>query len=121
MVVTTDMLLAPRRQRPGMLLSILQFTGSPTTKDYPARNINCAEAEKLLYAHWNVLSNRYSTLARRISFQNQPSDHCACCLGVKVKTVMGLPGGAVVKNPPANAGDRGSSPGPGRSHMPQNS
>ena len=27
-------------------------------------------------------------------------------------------GGAVVKNPPANAGDMGSSPGPGRSHMP---
>ena len=32
---------------------------------------------------------------------------------------MGFPGGAVVKNPPANAGDTGSSPGLGRSHMPQ--
>ena len=31
-----------------------------------------------------------------------------------------FPGGAVVKNPPANAGDTGSSPGPGRSHMPRN-
>ena len=31
----------------------------------------------------------------------------------------GLHGGAVVKNPPANAGDMGLSPGPGRSHMPQ--
>ena len=31
---------------------------------------------------------------------------------------VGFPGGAVVKNPPANAGDMGSSPGPGRSHMP---
>ena len=30
----------------------------------------------------------------------------------------GFPGGAVVKNRPANAGDTGSSPGPGRSHMP---
>ena len=29
-----------------------------------------------------------------------------------------FPGGTVVKNPPANAGDTGSSPGPGRSHMP---
>ena len=29
----------------------------------------------------------------------------------------GFPGGAMVKNPPANAGDRGLSPGPGRSHM----
>ena len=32
---------------------------------------------------------------------------------------LGFPGGAVVKNPPANAGDTGSSPGPGRPHMPQ--
>ena len=31
----------------------------------------------------------------------------------------GFPGGAVVKNPPANAGDTGSSPGPGRSHVPR--
>ena len=30
-----------------------------------------------------------------------------------------FPGGAVVGNPPANAGDMGSSPGPGRSHMPR--
>ena len=30
-----------------------------------------------------------------------------------------FPGGTVVNNPPANAGDTGSSPGPGRSHMPQ--
>ena len=28
-----------------------------------------------------------------------------------------FPGGAVVKNPPANAGDTGLIPGPGRSHM----
>ena len=33
----------------------------------------------------------------------------------------GFPGGAVVKNPPANAGDMGSSPGQGRSHMPRSS
>ena len=29
-----------------------------------------------------------------------------------------FPGGAVVKNTPANAGDMGFSPGPERSHMP---
>ena len=29
-----------------------------------------------------------------------------------------FPGGAVVKNLPANAGDTGLIPGPGRSHMP---
>ena len=31
---------------------------------------------------------------------------------------QGFPGGAVVENLPANAGDRGSSPGLGGSHMP---
>ena len=30
-----------------------------------------------------------------------------------------FPGGTVVKNLPANAGDTGSSPGPGRYHMPR--
>ena len=30
-----------------------------------------------------------------------------------------FPGGSVVKNPPANAGDTGSIPGLGRSHMPR--
>ena len=29
----------------------------------------------------------------------------------------GFPGGSAVKNPPANAGDMGLFPGPGRSHM----
>ena len=33
--------------------------------------------------------------------------------------VRGFPGGAVVENLPANAGDTGSSPCLGRSHMPQ--
>ena len=37
-----------------------------------------------------------------------------------IKAMTGdFPGVAVVKNPPANAGDTGSSPGPGRSHMPR--
>ena len=39
---------------------------------------------------------------------------------IKKKESWDFPGGAVVKNPPANAGDTGSSPGPGRSHMPWN-
>ena len=32
--------------------------------------------------------------------------------------LQGFPGGAVVENLPANAGDMGSSPGLGRSHVP---
>ena len=40
------------------------------------------------------------------------------CSSVK-KQLEGFPGGTVVKNPPANVGDTGLSPGPGRSHMPR--
>ena len=32
---------------------------------------------------------------------------------------LGFHGGAVVNNPPAKAGDTGSIPGPGRSHVPR--
>ena len=36
------------------------------------------------------------------------------------KNMIGdFPGGTMVKNPPANAGDVGSIPGLGRSHMPR--
>ena len=34
-------------------------------------------------------------------------------------SMEGFPGGAMVKSLPANAGDMGSSPGPGRSDMPR--
>ena len=35
------------------------------------------------------------------------------------ESFQGFPGGAAVKNLPANAGDTGSGPGPGRSHVPR--
>ena len=48
--------------------------------------------------------------------------------GLKERSETGIdetwgdfPGGAAVKNPPASTGDTGSSPGPGRSHMPRSS
>ena len=37
---------------------------------------------------------------------------------LRIRLPGGFPGGAVVENLPANAGDTGSSPGLGRSHMP---
>ena len=42
------------------------------------------------------------------------SDHNSMKLKINHRD---FPGGAVVKNPPANAGDLGSIPSPGRSHM----
>ena len=48
---------------------------------------------------------------------------CFCNLitkqSAKLLCCWDFPGGAVVKNPPANSGDRGSNPGPGISHMPR--
>ena len=38
-------------------------------------------------------------------------------LSHKKYELWGFPDGTVVKNPPANAGNMGSCPGPGRSHM----
>ena len=35
----------------------------------------------------------------------------------KYKKTQDFPGGSVVKNPPANVGDTGLIPGPGRFHM----
>ena len=39
--------------------------------------------------------------------------------GLEVTEPEDFPGGPVVKNLPCNAGDMGSIPGPGRSHMMQ--
>ena len=47
------------------------------------------------------------------------SEECKDGLIFKNQSVWGFPGGTVVENLPANAGDTGSSPGLGRSHMPQ--
>ena len=49
---------------------------------------------------------------------NQTNILCQSINTIKNKT-SGFPGGAVVKNPPVNAGDTGSVPGPGRSHVPR--
>ena len=38
---------------------------------------------------------------------------------IKTRNFLGFPGGAVVENLPANAGNTGSSPGLGRPHMPR--
>ena len=40
-------------------------------------------------------------------------------LGLQSKIIWGVPGGSVVKNSPANAGDRGSILDAGRSNMSQ--
>ena len=55
-----------------------------------------------------------NTLFNKVRGENEK-----CVFYFYLKTEWGFPGGAVVKNLPANAGDTGSSPGLGRSHMPR--
>ena len=50
---------------------------------------------------------------------NFPATGHLLVLVVLKQQQRGFPGGAVVENLPANAGDTGSSPGLGRSHMPR--
>jgi len=38
--------------------------------------------------------------------------------GIIKSSIKDFPGGSVVRNPPAKAGDNGSIPGPGRFHKP---
>ena len=67
-----------------------------------------------------------SKTAMHICWPQPNHDHINVIFQIKIPLCfffkvlyVGFPGGAVVKNPPANAGDTGSSPGPGRSHMPR--
>ena len=53
--------------------------------------------------------------------QSQQPSKTQTYLLPKISLLLGFPGGAVVENLPANAGDTGSSPGLGRSHMPRSS
>ena len=58
---------------------------------------------------------------RFLNYTDQLTGFGICKLLLCIKTRMyrwGFPGGTVVENLPANAGDTGSSPGLGGSHMP---
>ena len=58
------------------------------------------------------LTKLKSQFYEKINTSEKPLDKLT-----KKCVIPGFPGGAVVKNPPANSGDMGSSPGLGRSHM----
>ena len=75
-------------------------------------------AEKSTYCnspttHFHSFSLAISFLLLRSSNRNMKPR------GLSKPQVGGFPGGAVVENLPANAGDTGSSPDLGRSHMPR--
>ena len=59
---------------------------------------------------FSILFTDYILIFLSSNFSNSDVKNWAC---------GGFPGGAVVENLPADAGDTGSSPGLGRSHMPR--
>ena len=69
-------------------------------------------------SHCSGFSLLWRTGSRRMGFSSCGSGKSWDSL-FKFTLAMGFPGGAVVKNPPANARDTGSSPGPRRPHMPR--
>ena len=64
-----------------------------------------------------ILANQIQQYIKRIKHHDQVGFIPGCKDGSKSAN-RGFPGGAVVESLPANAGDTGSSPGLGRSHMP---
>ena len=65
---------------------------------------------------YNALNKAWNVNRRESGRKNLPQWHSK---PNQNHLVLDFPGGAVVKNSPANAGDTGSSPGPERSHMPR--
>ena len=70
--------------------------------------------EKTSYRLEKIFSNHICTKGLRTRIYKELSK-----FNSKKTNNRGFPGCAVVKNPPANAGDTGSSPGRGRSHIPR--
>ena len=87
----------------------------------------CGEKEILVHCWWEyeliqTLWEKVQILLKKLKIE-LPYNPAIPLLGLYTKEIKilkrGFPGGAVVENLPANAGDTGSSPGLGRSHVPR--
>ena len=65
--------------------------------------------------YWGKKRNK----ASKTVWKTTDSDRCLNLIFNYLKVNEDFPGGPAVKNPPANAGDMGSIPGPGRFYMAQ--
>ena len=63
-------------------------------------------------SYWQASGENGQPLQQTVEDRGMSSDS-------ENESTLGFPGGAVVEGLPANAGDTGSSPGLGRSHMPR--
>ena len=78
-------------------------------------------AEPDLHCHHGTLpySTASSDLSHACTFRKDNEENMTSGgFSLEVPQHLSFPGGSVVKNSPANARDKGSIPGPGRSHLP---
>ena len=64
-----------------------------------------------------MIQTQLFVTTKSVGEMNELQQYIATWMNIK-NIILGFPGGTVVENLPANAGDTGSSPGLGRSHMP---
>ena len=62
---------------------------------------------------------QYLVLIKTLSALGREENFLKLIKVIYKNLLPGFPGGAVVGSPPASAGDTGSGPGPGGSHMPR--
>ena len=84
-----------------------------------AQAVTCA-SEQLAIHRGSPQPPPWASLTYQNSSQNS-GKHFLTFTSLLKDMIGGFPGGAVVENPPTNAGDMGSSPSLGRSHMPRSS
>ena len=81
----------------------------------------CVSHLLIVYAdkHKNLLHPSPSFYMKVANCTGHAVQNLAFLSSFFLKEISGFPGGTVVESLPANAGDTGSSPGLGRSHMPR--
>ena len=75
------------------------------------------------WGRYGLQLQRHLNSVRKSQRERVPRSLVSCSPNSQVikRLIRGFPGGAVVESLPASAGDTGSSPGLGRSHMPRSS
>ena len=85
---------------------------------WAVKEVGRSEMERVNRGPWKVLELRLLLWGSSVIWLQQLLECPEQLLDALHKKLLGFPGGAVVESLPANAGDAGSSPGLGRSHMP---